>query len=160
LKLATGKYIQFLDSDDWLSDLQPFLQQLSSMDVDLVFTSINRYNDETKKYILYKIHNVTFNKEYDSSSFSFIDTGDGYKIYNFWFCTYRTVMLQQEQPLFVEKVYYDDAILYLVPIIVGKTMCFLDQVLYNYRFSRPGQSSGNIETEKAHSMILYQLPEK
>ena len=40
LKYAKGKYIRFLDSDDWLSNLSSFIVELSTRDEDLVFTHI------------------------------------------------------------------------------------------------------------------------
>ena len=45
LKMATGKYIRFLDSDDWLSDLSVLITRLETLDVDLVFTHFNKYYD-------------------------------------------------------------------------------------------------------------------
>lgn len=150
LKMATGKYIRFLDSDDWLSNLSEFLVSLIDINVDLVFTHLNNYYEQTGTYRISKINSVEYNKVYSTNAFSFVRTGNIDKMYNFWYCTYNTKMLQKEQPLFVEKVCYDDAILFLCSYIIGHTMMFLDLPLYNYRLGREGQSV-DPKVEMAHA---------
>ena len=71
-------------------------------------------------------------------------------MYGFWYCTYKRDIFRGEQPLFVEKVFYDDAILFIAPYILGKTMVFLDTTLYNYRIGQSGQSV-NVNVERKHA---------
>ena len=150
LKLATGKYIRFLDSDDWLSNLSTFITLLRSIEADMIFTHLNLYYEQLNSTCLNTIKVENYNTLYNTSSFSFIETGNNSRIYNFWYCTYNTKMLQKEQPLFVEKVFYDDAILFIAPYLIGHSMIFLDFPLYNYRLGRPGQTV-NPEVERKHS---------
>ncbi len=138
--IATGKYIRFLDSDDWLSNLSDFIIRLETVDTDLIFTNLNKFFENTGKCGIQRIKGVDYDKVYYTSSFSYLDTGNDYYIWDFWYCTYRTEMLQKEFPLFMEKVSYDDAILFIAPFILGDTMLFLDIPLYNYRLGRNDQS--------------------
>ena len=64
LELATGKYIRFLDSDDWFTTEQfsKFLTDLEACDADMVFTHLNYYYVETDSYRLSPIKSVDFGK--------------------------------------------------------------------------------------------------
>ena len=139
LKEATGKYLRFLDSDDWLTNLPEFLEHLDYCDADVVITRINRcfenqdYSEESqcpktldKLLPISKIGPEEF-EEYDS-------------ILNFWFSTYRTSFLKPLYPLFVEGVSYDDSILFIIPLLYAKDYVAYDIVLYNYLLGRVGQS--------------------
>lgn len=151
LKNASGKYIRFLDSDDWLSNLSPFLQELRNHDEDLVFTNLVRFNEQNQTSSVSRIKNIQYNKEYTTSSFSYINSGNDYYMYGFWYCTYKKDIFQDVQPLFVEKVFYDDAILFMAPYFLGKTMVFMDTTLYNYRIGQSGQSV-NVNVERKHAI--------
>lgn len=159
LKLATGKYTRFLDSDDWLSNLSTFISQLNNIDADMVFTHLNHFYEQTNSTTILRINEFDYNYIYDSSTFPFKKLGYKPYIFNFWYCTYKTVMLQKEQPLFVEKVFYDDAILFLAPYLIGHSMYFLDLPLYNYRLGRPGQTV-NPDVKKAHADDYLKVSEK
>lgn len=154
LKNANGKYVRFLDSDDWLSNLSSFMEELKSHDEDLIFTHLVRFNEQSKSSSVSKIQNIEYNNLYSTSSFSYIETNNQYYMYGFWYCTYKRDIFQREQPLFVERVFYDDAILFMAPYILGKSMVFFDTELYNYRIGQSGQSVNvNVERKHAHDYI-------
>lgn len=151
LKEATGKYIRFLDSDDWLSNLSSFIEELRNRDEDLVFTHLVKYDERYQSSSISPINGVKYNQVYRTQTFSAPKTGNKYNIYNFWYCTYKKDIFQGVQPLFVEKVFYDDAILFMAPYILGKNMVFLDMTLYNYRVGQSGQSV-NANVERKHAL--------
>lgn len=150
LKNANGKYIRFLDSDDWLSNLSSFVEELRNRNEDLVFTHLAKYDVRNQSSALSKIENIQYLQTYSTSSFFTKEANTDYYKYNFWYCTYKNDIFQGEQPLFVEKVFYDDAILFMAPFILGKTMVFLDTTLYNYRIGQSEQSI-NENVKKKHA---------
>lgn len=141
LKEAKGKYLRFLDSDDWFttSEFSRLIDRLKTLDVDLVISHYNRYyaeTDETIKHPMYlgEETDQTFSADrFDWTKLSWEST-------NFWGCTYKTEMMQKEQPLFMEKVFYDDAILYMMPVVRSQTIHIFDAIVYNYLLGRPGQT--------------------
>lgn len=145
LKEAKGKYLKFLDSDDWFENFEQFFRLLEDLDVDLVYSHINKCYESSNQVVLSSAQNVVFNKTFHIEDYNLDILPNG-----FWYWTYKTEMLQKCHPLFVEHVFYDDAILFYAPYILGKTMCFLDLTLYNYRLDRPGQSV-SIEVKKNHA---------
>lgn len=50
------------------------------------------------------------------------------------------MMLKSLSPLFLEKQSYDDAILFVAPIIMSKSLVYFPGVIYNYLIGRDGQT--------------------
>ena len=160
LKEATGKYISFLDSDDWYdnSNFASLIEFLQNTDVDLVFTDINRcfVDGPTNR----ECFNITPNTVYDAETFDWFGLGQSTLDANFWHCVYKTSMLQPEYPLFLEKQFYDDGILLILPVAKAKDLIYFDKVIYNYLIGRVGQTTSQ-ETVLKHfedrKKLVYQL---
>ena len=150
LKLATGKYVRFLDSDDWLVNLSSFLTRISEVDADVIFTHLVKYCDNTQSEEVFRLVNVEYGKEYSSDDPYLANTGNFSSIYNFHRATYRTSMLQAELPLFCERCYYDDIILFVAPMMLARSVYFLDMNLYCYRIAREGQTIDK-KVERLHA---------
>ena len=132
LKEAKGKYLRFLDSDDWFSNLDLLIDDLINCNADIVFNPFNKYysNENRVETIETPISlGETVLPEYWG--------GDDV---NFWGATYKTSILKLLYPLFAEKVMFDDYILTWAPLINGRTCIALDYVVYNYLVGRPGQT--------------------
>ena len=147
LKEATGKYLRFLDSDDWLTNFEPFMNKISMVNVDIVFTPINKFYEKTNMIQTYGYDDFQEMYCYNIETFEWKPSHQ-YGIMDFWYATYRTSMLQKHYPLFVEKVYYDDAILFVAPLILAKNFVYCNEVLYNYRLEREGQSVDKVVQRK------------
>lgn len=150
VELASGKYLRFLDSDDWLDNhnLLFLLDYLSNSDVDLIFTHRNRHYENSGKDFIDRIDSVEYGKVYNIDEKSPLEGGMP-TMTNFWYCTYRTSIIKTVSPLFIEKIMFDDGILFIAPILLSNTYSCLDIVLYNYLLGRVGQSMSK-ETEYKH----------
>ena len=138
LKEASGKYLRFLDSDDWLSNLDKLMAVLAKTDADLVFTHMNRFYANRKENILDSVID-DFNIAKPLNAFPF-EKNSHHVIFTFWFATYKREILQFEGRIFSEKTMYDDALLFALPAIKAKTYICLDYVVYNYFIGRADQS--------------------
>lgn len=146
LELATGKYIRFLDSDDWFTTEQfsKFLTDLETCDVDMVFTHLNYYYVETDSYRLSPIKSVDFGKTYQVRDFDWVHSDNELGIPLFHFCTYKTALMKPHLPMFVERVFYDDKILRFIPILEAETFTAFDYQIYNYLIGRVGQTISSL----------------
>ena len=145
VELASGKYLRFLDSDDWLTNLPEFVERLEKWDVDLVFTDLQIVNEQTSS--LNRLFTASVAMEADQmyrvDDYDWKKTDlmfGGYNVTNFHMCTYRTSLLKKHHPVFYEKMFYDDEILFILPLCEAKTFVYINCTLYNYLLGRVGQS--------------------
>lgn len=139
LKEARGKYIRFLDSDDWLENLELLMQKLEQCDADLVITPTLCHlpdNVLQKQEIL----DMEFGKVYDADTFDWLHNHSHPNYVFHHSCTYKTEILRPYLPLFLEKQPYDDMILGPASKIGAKSLVAFDFVLYHYLMDREGQT--------------------
>ena len=139
VKEAYGKYVKFLDSDDWLKNLDVMIQKLEQTDADLVITSSISHCPGNELWKLV-IRDMEFDHVYDADRFDWLGN-HSHGNYIFHHCAiYKTEMFRQYLPLFLEKQPYDDVILGAAPIIGAKTLVAWDLEVYQYLMDREGQS--------------------
>jgi len=152
LKEATGKYLRFLDSDDWLINLSLLMKKLNDCEADLVFTQMDEYLVKTDEFVRWPI-NGEKDKLYTVDEFPFLETEDSI-ICDFLYCTYKTSILQPLHPLFDEHIYYDDIILFIAPQMLAKTCIIYDFSLYQYLVGREGQTIDPAVKERNKKFVL------
>lgn len=142
-ELAVGKYLFYLDSDDWFetSEFSKLISYLVDIDVDMVFLDSKIYYADSDKYTPTNRH-IELEQEriYISDAFDWLATGHGYNMTYAHDTVYRTVLLQKYMPLFCEKVMYDDVSLQAIPIVIADTFVYAKFNIYRYYIGRPGQS--------------------
>lgn len=76
---ATGEYVDFLDSDDWL-DLNTFKETYDfakTNDVDLLMYQLINYNNEKDEFFESEVYNLNaLDSEFDEEIFNFMDISD------------------------------------------------------------------------------------
>jgi glycosyltransferase involved in cell wall biosynthesis len=138
LKEAKGKYIHFLDSDDWFDESFSFyLERLEHENADVIFT---KHVDEFVEEGVSNIHqfNIEYNKTYNVDSFDFKKVGPFF--FSLHECSYHTELLRKNEVHFREKVSYDDTILRMAALPNLKSISLYDQSLYHYLLGRTGQT--------------------
>ena len=142
VKEAYGKYIKFLDSDDWLENVAEMLRKLEQTDADLIITSCICHCPGNELWKL-EIKDMEFDKVYEADKFDWLGN-HSHPNYIFHHCAiYKTEMFRQYLPLFLEKQPYDDVILSVAPIIGAKTLVAWNLEVYHYLMDREGQSISN-----------------
>lgn len=146
LREATGRYLRFLDSDDWFTNLDRLMSDLEGCDADIVFNPfVKEYTYEGRVEIV---------DSFPEQGVVPIDVTGwgmsrwGYNSVNFWSATYKTEILKPLQPLFVEKAMFDDYIITWAPLVYGRTCLSLSYPIYHYLIGRPGQSMSATQQRK------------
>lgn len=139
VKEAYGKYTRFLDSDDWLENLDILIEKLEQTDADLVITPTICHCENDELWTL-EIKDMEFGKVYDANTFDWLgNRSHGNYIFHHS-CTYKTEIFRQYLPLFLEKQPYDDVVLGAASIIGANSLVAYNFPLYHYLMDRPGQS--------------------
>lgn len=142
-ELAVGKYLFYLDSDDWFEtcELSKLIDFLGPCDTDMVMLDSKKYYAEKDVYEDTHRHaELEKGRVYDADKFDWLATGHGYNMTYAHDTVYRTKMLQRYLPLFCEKVMYDDVSLQAIPIAIAKDFVYTKLSVYRYYIGRPGQS--------------------
>lgn len=139
LKEAKGKYLRFLDSDDWFTNLGKLMDILYRTDSDIVFNDYVKVNESSGEEEYKNIISATGQILPISMKMLYNQTEGPFTL-NFWHTTYKTEILKPQWPLFAEHVMYDDYILCEAPLLFGRNYIYLNFPVYHYLVGRSGQS--------------------
>lgn len=143
-ELAAGKYLFYLDSDDWFdtAEFSRLITYLGHCDTDIVMLDKQNYHADTGKYekLTYRDGLIEPERVYELNEYDWIGCGVGWKMTYAHDCVYRTSMLQEYLPIFCEHVMYDDVSLQVIPIALAKDFIYTKIDVYRYFIGRPGQS--------------------
>ena len=142
-ELAVGKYLFYLDSDDWFetSEFDKLIDFLGTCDTDMVMLDNKIFYEELRTYKDTNRHiELEEARIYNADQFDWLGTGHGYNMTYAHDTVYRTSMMQQYMPLYCEKVMYDDVSLQAIPIAIANDFVYIKLDIYRYYIGRPGQS--------------------
>ncbi len=141
-ELATGKYLFYLDSDDWVDtdEFSKLIAYLEHCDVDMVLLDRKKYYAQQDLYEDVILVNMEPDNVYDANTYDWLGSGNGSNITYAHNTVYRTSMMQKHLPLFCEHVMYDDVSLQVVPIAIAENFVYTKLNVYRYYIGRVGQS--------------------
>lgn len=143
---SSGKYIMFLDPDDWL---EPFAcsdayNQIETNNNDIVFFNVYIYSEfknfgSIDTYRLAPFWGYTAEKQIKLRNIEkpFISTGE------IWYKIYRTSFIKSNNIHFSTARLGEDSQFTVLAYIYANTVSVLNKVLYNYRRQRPKSASSS-----------------
>lgn len=149
---ATGEYVSFVDSDDWLEiDLYEKIIQILERDkAEIIVFNYNRYSENKKKYRrnilkLKKIPKEILFKNLNGEC---------------WNKLYKIEFLRENNLRFFEGIIYEDIIWEIETMHLVEKIKFYNYSGYNYRYDREGSIINTLkfsEIKKAYLKIIEKI---
>lgn len=140
LELARGKYIRVLDSDDWFDtqNFEEFLNRLTTCDQDIVITDYTRdYFDEGRQ----ELQTFVEKKDQEEIDLTSYDLQlNSRTLFAMARCTFKTSLLREVKLFLLEKTFYVDTIISIIPLFLAKTAIYYKLNVYHYYIGRADQS--------------------
>lgn len=159
LEMAEGKYIFFLDSDDFIltEEFELFFGKAKKMDLDILTSDVCIYYDENKK--IYENRKELFKDVEVTSGIDFfekINERCSHKV-EVWRNIYKREFLLENNLKFVLNLLHEDILFSFKALYFAKKVCYSSEVFYMYR-----QREGSImksKNEKNYRNSLYIINE-
>lgn len=141
-KLAIGKYLFYLDSDDWVDtgEFSKLVEYLLHCNVDMILLDKKHHYAGRDKYEDVVLTNIEPERVYDANTFDWLGCGNGANITYAHNTVYLTSMMKQYLPLYCERVAYDDVSLQVIPIALAESFVYTKLNVYRYFVGRIGQT--------------------
>ena len=144
LNVATGEFISFIDSDDWIDEtmLEKLYKNITMLNTDISICAVHQF-DEIKQEIDDSCEYFTlgyFNEDFDNRVFSYIDTKDF--LMNVcvmaWNKLYRKSFIDECQAEFPDGLIFEDGPFFFSIFFKTKRVSIVRDFLYYYRINRSG----------------------
>ena len=144
MKAAKGRFISFVDSDDWIEPdmLENLYQNITSLDTDISICAVHLYDDEKKTV---KDDEAYFNlsvfpESFDNRAFSYKDTRDFTMNVPVmaWNKLYRRSLIEECSAAFPEGKIFEDGPFFFSIYFKTKKVSIVRKPLYFYRINREG----------------------
>ncbi len=144
MKAATGKFLSFIDSDDWveLNMLEKLYENITSLNTDISICAVHLF-DETKQQIddSQSYFNLScFDETFDNRAFSFEDTKPFLMdvCVMAWNKLYRHSFIKECNVEFPDGLIFEDGPFFFSIFFKTKRVSIVRDLLYFYRINRVG----------------------
>ena len=157
IEIASGEYIGFVDSDDFVKEdaFEVLYSAAEEDDTDITMCMACEYDDINKTYIYSDYYSMTALNYFEGRVFSAEDTKDIVLNMNvaLWNKIYKRTYLQNIGEKFPEGFIYEDLPFFFGTYLPAKRIKFVNKCLYNYRVNRK-----NSTMQQFNNKILDRLP--
>lgn len=152
---AKGKYVAFVDADDWLelNMYEELFKKAENTDADIAKCQFYHvYSDQKEKY-RYTGLIQDYDKVYKYSDNPLVLLGQSVSVV--WNGMYKREFLLNKALKFNEKIKYEDTLFHWQAFIEAEKIVFTDEYLYFYNRSNEGSDTAKIK--KYYYFILENL---
>lgn len=155
IKLAKGKYIQFVDSDDYLEPnvLRTLVDKMESDNLDVLRFNYQNVNENYEVYEPYKEHKpyVDYRDEV-CDGLTFLTERLGYACYAWQFVIKSSLLTKDYKNLFKPGIYFEDTEWTPRVLTQVKRVTSTDLMVYNYLL-RQGSITNSATVEKRRKVL-------
>ncbi len=147
IHLAVGKYITFVDTDDWISEdfVEKMYQKAAGEDADICECCWCSYDDRSQQVTsIHKNDKVDKHCSYK------------YRAPHFWGRLYKTQMLVKNE-IKLPSCPHQDLATYPIVALLANKICYVDEPLYYYRKNTGERISEKLGVKFYHGMVVEHL---
>ncbi len=144
MKVATGDFISFVDSDDWIDKtmLEKLYNNITSLNTDIAICGVHQYDETNQKYIDDEKYFSLgyFDNSFDNRVFSYEDTTSFIMdvCVMAWNKLYRRSFLKMCNASFPDGLIFEDGPFFFSIYFKTQKVSIVRDLLYYYRINRPG----------------------
>lgn len=155
IKLAKGKYIQFVDSDDYLEPnvLRTLVDKMETDNLDVLRFNYQNVNENYEVYEPYKEHKPYVDyRDAVCDGLTFLTERLGYACYAWQFVIKSSLLINDDKYLFKRGIYFEDTEWTPRILTQAKRVTSTDLMVYNYLL-RQGSITNSVSIEKKRKVL-------
>ena len=154
---ANGKYIVFVDSDDWVEDslLEKVYKAYKTTSASSVWYNANRYFEDTKRKSI--MYDKTFSNNQDTMFY--FNPNNLHRFYDYaWNKSYKRSVLKELNLKFPKGLLFEDGPFYIKAFTRISHAYYLNEPLYNYRIRENSITSNEKYSDKKfkHTILIIE----